>query len=143
MDFRYSRFSLSVGGKLSNLEIDVEDISESIFVLHRNGKTIPIRIHADFMQYPPSRFCKVVCNNGKIYADLIQNTIEWSIGNDIYTHSFTEFKRNDMFIAELQDFFQSVEQRIPPKITIEDGINSLRMAMAIKDSMSNNRIISI
>jgi predicted dehydrogenase len=133
----------SVGGKLSSMEIDVEDMSESLFMLNNNGTIIPMRVHADFLQYPPSRYCRVICDNGKAHIDLINNTIEWSIGNDNYTESFNSFTRNNMFITELNNFFSAVKNRTIPDITIADGIASLKMALAIKDSMKNNIIIPL
>jgi len=129
----------SVGGNLSDLEIDVEDMCEAVFSLNYSGKKIPIRVHADFLQYPPSRFCSVVCDNGKIKADIIANRIEWSIGDNIYAETFDDFIRNDMFISELKDFLKSVDERAMSAINLSDGVASLKMALAIKDSMKVNK----
>jgi predicted dehydrogenase len=123
------------GGKLSNLEIDVEDICEAVFSIKAKGRTILVRVHADYLQYPASRYCKVVCDNGKVCLDFVNNKLEWSVQNEIKEESFTNLVRNDLFIAELKDFFDAIEKRTEPKISIEDGIASLKMALAIKKSM--------
>jgi predicted dehydrogenase len=133
----------SAGGKLSTLEIDVEDMSESIFMFSINGKTIPVRVHADFLQYPPCRYCKVIGDRGKIYVDVINHSIEWTIDNETHTELFPDFTRNDMFIAEIKDFFSAVMNRTTPNITISDGIGSLKMALAIKDSAKKNMMIRL
>jgi predicted dehydrogenase len=133
----------SAGGKLSALEIDVEDINESIFVFNNNGKTIPVRVHADFLQYPPCRYCKVIGEQGKIYVDLINNSVEWTSDNETYVELFSHFTRNDMFTAEIRDFFSAVKNRTVPAITIDDGIGSLKMALAIKDSVKKNSVIRL
>jgi len=124
----------SIGGKLSSMEIDVEDTVESLLTASRNGKTIPVRLHGDLLQYPPCRYCKIICDHGKVYVDLIRNNVEWYINDEAYTKSFSEFTRNDMFIAEIMEFFSAVGNRARPSITIDDGISNLRMALEIKDS---------
>jgi predicted dehydrogenase len=131
----------SAGGKLSALEIDVEDINESILMFSHNEKMIPVRVHADFLQYPPCRYCKVIADRGKVYVDLINNCIEWSIDDETHTELFRDFTRNDMFVAEIRDFFSAVQNRSMPNITIDDGIGSLKMALAVKDSARKNIVI--
>jgi predicted dehydrogenase len=73
--------------------------------------------------------------------DFVNNKLEWSVQNEIKEESFPNLGRNDLFIAELKDFFDAIEKRTEPKISIEDGIASLKMALAIKESMETGERI--
>jgi predicted dehydrogenase len=117
-------------------------MSESIFTVRNNNK-IFFRVHADFLQYPSSRYCRVVCDNGKVDVDLINNTINWTIENEIYKESFEGFIRNDMFISEINDFIIAIENRTKPKTTLQEGIISLKMALAIKESIDTHKVITL
>lgn len=131
----------AVGGQLSSLEIDTEDTSVSLFELKIDTRIIPMTVHSDFLQYPSSRYCNIVCDNGKIGADIINNKIEWSVGDERFLETYPDFKRNDMFVAELEDFMDSVKTRTAPAITLREAIDSLKTALAIKQSYTQRKKI--
>lgn len=140
LDYLYSLFGApkdvyALGGVIGNLGIDVEDNCEAVYTACYKERSFPVSVHADFYQSPPERFVQVVGTKGKARADIIGNEIEWTVDDKTSRLTYDGFQRNDMFIEELKLFMESVEQDKPPAISLEDGIVSLKMAMAAKESM--------
>lgn len=121
----------AVGNSKGNeLDIDVDDYCDAL--LDFSG--IRVSLHADFYQYPSSRYILVVGSKGKIKADIINNRVELSIANETDEIGFENFKRNDMFIEELKRFFECIEKDAVPDIDIDDGVRALKIALAAKQS---------
>lgn len=148
MDYLYYLFGKPVsvyalGGTIGNLGIDVEDNCDALFLMENGTERVAVNVHADFYQSPPSRFVKVIGEKGQIQADLINGTVTKTV-SDVTEHiAFTEFVRNDMFIEELKLFLSSVSEGGKEAITLEDGIVSLKMAMAIKESMQTGGVVNV
>ena len=49
---------------------------------------------------------------------------------------FDDFRRNDMFQQELGSFFNAVAGEAPPAVSLGEGISSLRVALAMRESLS-------
>lgn len=148
MDYLYYLFGKPVsvyalGGTIGNLGIDVEDNCDALFLMENGTERVAVNVHADFYQSPPSRFIKVIGEKGQIQADLINGTVTKTV-SDVTEHiAFTEFVRNDMFIEELKLFLSCVKEGGKEAITLEDGIVSLKMAMAIKESMQTGGVVNV
>lgn len=134
----------AIGGKLSDLEIDVEDVSSALLNYEIDNKNVPIHIHQDYIQSPPSRGCKIIGTKGRLEFDLLKSTLVHydEDGNEMLNKVY-EFERNDMFMEELTLFLKSVKERKKTMIPIGDGIKSLKMAMAIKKSIKTGNLIKI
>ena len=125
-DYLYYLFGMpkeiySVGGKRSNLEIDVEDTATSICRYETDGKEFAVVLHQDFLQSPAVRRCKIVGENGTMEFDLIGNTYQIYKNGILEENTFSNFKRNDMFIEEMESFFYSVRTREKPFVDIGEG----------------------
>lgn len=135
----------AVGGHLSSLEIDVEDVASMIMETEVDGRLIPVHLHQDYLQRPPSRTCKVVGNKGKVVIDLVALTVHHygEDGSLVGEKDFTGFDRNQMFIDELSHFLSCIENKTQPCVTIRDGAQSLRMALAAKQSLEAGRVVEL
>jgi predicted dehydrogenase len=131
----------AIGGKAGELEIDVEDNASAVYSIKSGTSHFPVYIHSDFFQFPPTRKCKVIGDKGTAEVDLIANTYCRTIDN--YAVHYEKFQRNDMFINELKDFFDSVAYRTAPEIPLSAGIASLKIALATKESMQTKTIQKI
>ena len=134
----------SVNGKFSDLEIDVDDVCSSLYVVEREGRRIPVYAHADFLQSPPVRRCKVIGNDGIILVDLMQKKLEVISHNgslSIKSDEYPKFDRNNMYIEELVNFFKAIADRDDPAISFESGLYSLKMALAAQLSSENDKVI--
>ncbi len=127
--------------KLSNLEIQVEDMAE-ICLWFANG--VFGSVHLDYLQRPPRHNLQIIGSHG---------TIEWESSSgetrlyrfepqqtgEAPLHLFPSFspldpskplERNDLFLAEMQHFLGVVEGQEVPRCTLEDGVAALRIALA-------------
>ena len=137
----------SVSGKMmygGDLEIDVEEGASAVFTFGEGKESFPVYTHTDFMQYPPVHTFKVVGEKGRIELDM--NSSEYVIycGDEINkTEIFSDFRRNDMFLQEIKDYFESLKNQTEPKLDLESGINTLKMVEMLRKSDSEKREIKL
>ncbi len=130
-------------GRLGNLEIDVEDTAE---ITLRMANGILAHIHVDMIQRSPVRRCRITGTQGTCVWDGISRSVElftcanseWSI-----VYSTKENDRNDMYVAELETFLESVRARSTPTVTANDGLRVLEIALAAKRSHDEQRVVSL
>jgi predicted dehydrogenase len=149
-DYLYSLFGLpsriyAIGGHWSELEIDVEDTASILMECSVAGRPFPIQLHQDYLQSPPSRQCEVIGDRGRAVMDLHALTVTvFTRGNatpDV--HSFSGFERNQLFIDQSIHFLECVRTRRRPVVDLTDGLQSLRMALAVKRSMATHQPVEL
>ncbi len=149
LDYLYALFGLprrvfALGGHWSDLEIDVEDTASSLMECRVGGRPLPVQLQQDYLQRSPSRSCEVVGDKGKAIMDLIEMTVTTVLdGSRAVVDDYRGFERNDLFIRELEHFLHCVEMRTKPIVTLRNGLASLRMALAVKESMLTGRVVDI
>jgi predicted dehydrogenase len=150
MDYLYWMFGLphrifTLGGHLSSLEIDVEDVACSVLDCEVNGRKVPVLLHQDYLQRPPARGCTIVGEEGKIVMSLSELKVDRydSQGRLAQHQSFEGFARNELFLAELRHFLDCIGGHATPLISLRDGAQSLRMALAAKDSLKTGQIVDL
>ncbi len=132
--------------KLSDLEVDVEDTAK-IGLRFDNGALGSI--HLDYNQQPPAHYFEVVGTKGSLQWNLsdgatrIYRAVEagekaW----DVYQPS-PEFERNVMFMDEMRHFIAVARGEVESSCPLEDGIRVMRLATAVKESSSTQRVISL
>lgn len=127
------------GGKLSTLEIDVEDTASSLMQYEGPHGRFPITLHQDFLQRPPVRTFKVSGDAGMAEIDLLRNwlMIYGEQGDKLEELTFTGFNRNDMFLEQARHVLECITARTAPNVGLHAGIQSLRLALAAKESLVN------
>jgi predicted dehydrogenase len=150
MDLIYWYFGLPasiycLGGKLSGLEIDVEDTATSLMQYRGPLGAFPITLHQDYLQRPPVRTFKVVGDQGVAQVDLIKGhlTVYNAEGTAIEEWDGANFKRNDMFLGQMQHFLASVAGQTAPQVNLWDGIQSMRLALAAKESLASQTVVHL
>ena len=150
LDFLYSIFGTptriySVGGHWSDLEIDVEDTASSLMEIPFDGRILPIQLHTDYLQSPPNRQCEVIGDRGRVVMDLQAQTVTTYTRNNPTPEIFRidNFDRNNLFLDQARHFLHCVKTREKPVVDIADGIQSLRMALAIKQSIAEHKPIEL
>ena len=81
MDYLYWFFGLprkifALGGHLSSLESDVEDVASTLMQCEREGSRFPVHLHQDYLQRPARRGCEIIGDSGKIETDLLRLTVK-------------------------------------------------------------------
>lgn len=143
MDLIYWYFGLPEtiscrGGKLSKLEIDVEDTATSLMQYHGQFGHFPISLHQDFVQCPPVRTFKIIGDSGIARIDLIRNVLNVfdEQGELMETSDFPGFKRNDMFLQQTRHLLDCIDGKQAPQVDLRAGMQSLRLALAAKRSLA-------
>jgi predicted dehydrogenase len=141
-DYLYSLFGLpkriyALGGHWSDLEIDVEDTASILMECRFADHPLPIQLHQDYLQSPPSRQCEVIGDRGRVVMDLHALSVSvFTRGNTTpEVQNFSGFERNQLFIDQLQHFLDCVKSRTKPVVDLYGGSQSLRMALAAKRSI--------
>jgi predicted dehydrogenase len=156
MDYLYWLFGLprsvyALGGHLSRLEVDVEDTADILMNFAVDGHPVPVSLHEDYLQRPPSRGCAVIGDAGKILLDFpsLTVTVFDGEGKQVESSSFKDFQRNQMFLDELTHFLNLPlpmgEDRVnaTPLVHLRDAAQSLRMALAAKESLATGKVIEL
>jgi predicted dehydrogenase len=135
----------ALGGHLSSLEIDVEDVASSLLRCDAGGRLIPVELHQDYLQRPGARTLRVVGEKGKIIADIEALTVTtYDETGQISSHEhYADFKRNQLFIDELTEFLDCVSRRSAPSIPLAAGASSLATALALKQSLATGEAVAL
>ena len=130
-------------GKLSDLEIDVEDYA--VCLLKFKNKIIA-EIHLDYFQKPSVRNCKIIGRKGQIRWDWENNHVQIFKNKDKkwVTKNFEKkFDKNKMYVDELEYFFNCVKRKKTPMNSIIDKLEPQKIALAIKESSKCGKKIRI
>ena len=133
----------SIGGHFSDMDIDVEDNVTSLCMFRYKDKNIPVVLHQDMIQDPPVRKYTVMGTEGTIECDVLNHQIFLTCGEKKEVQTYGGFDRNMMFIEEMKYFLNVRSGKERNVLTIEEGLKSLRMALAIKESMVRNEKVVI
>jgi len=150
LDYIYWLFGLprrvfGLGGHLSSLEIDVEDTASILMECVVEGHSVPVHVHQDYVQRPPSRTCQVIGDKGKILLDFHGLTVQAfdGLGQLAESRAFEGFQRNQPFLDELKHFLACVKGDETPMVTVQDGAQSLRIALAAKESLATGHVVKL
>jgi predicted dehydrogenase len=150
LDYLYWLFGMprrvfALGGHQSRLEIDVEDTASILMEGEFEGARIPIHLHQDLVQRPPSRTLTVIGDTGKAIVDFATPNLkvyaeDGSMKEDL---SFPGFQRNQLFLDEMKHFLNCLAGQEQPRVSISEGKQSLRIALAAKESIQTGRVIEL
>jgi predicted dehydrogenase len=150
LDYVYWLFGMptrvfALGGHLTHLELDVEDTASILMECYVDDRAVPVHVHQDYIQRPPSRTCEVIGDAGKIIVDLREQTLTAfdNEGNVTESSSNPGFERNELFLDEMRHFLACLDGRESPRVTIRDGARSLMMALGAKQSIETRQVVDL
>jgi predicted dehydrogenase len=139
--------AFSLGGKLSSLEVDVDDVSSSLLDFRgADGRVLPVRLHQDFVQRPAERRLVLVGEKGKLEWSLSGRYLRRHAGADAApceVQDFSELPRNRLFQDELAHFLGCVESGAEPCVPLASGAESLAVALSILESQQSRMPVSV
>ena len=150
LDYAYALFGLprrvfAVGGHLSSLDVDVEDTVSILMECVVDGRSIPVHLHQDCVRRAPSRTCEVIGDEGTIRLDFNALTVDVFDGQGRLTrrHACEGGQRNQLFLEELRHFLACLRGDEQPVVGVREGAQSLRMALAVCESMETGRAVDL
>jgi predicted dehydrogenase len=132
------RKATASGGRVSTLDIDVEDT-----VLARlDGGSVPVDIRQSFVSRPPRRVITVTGEHGSVTVDLLgaRATTDSSLVPPV---AFADYRRNQMFMDEARHFQACLAGTDIPAVPLDEGIAALRLALAVKTAMRSGHSVEI
>jgi len=128
-------------GKLSSLDIDVEDTA-SIIMKTKNGAFL--EIHLDYIQKPLTRTCEIVGEKGKIEWNYTKNTVRLYLNKEkkLILYKEKKFRRADMFKKELKHFLNIIKKGNKNNKS-NDIKHVMKIVEAIKKSSKKKKSIEI
>lgn len=131
-----------IGGKLTTLDLDVED---TVCMLLKSKKNILIQLRMDYWRKPAKRSMNIVGEHGEIFWDYTQGTVSlWDREKELESHRLdNSWERNVMFRRLMSDFLGAIRYNTTPRIPLKDGVAVLKLALAAKESLINGQEISM
>jgi len=126
-------------GRLSDLELDVEDTANLILGI---GEATPIlcSLNLDFVRHDPVRSCTVIGVFGSLRWNGILGTVElWNIANGVWDLVFSsEGDLEQSYYREWEHFIDCITNNKASLVTLDDGIATLNVIEAAKKSSANS-----
>lgn len=122
---------------LSSLELDVED-SAWIYLSFPDRRRA--ELHLDFVQRTYARTCKVVGETGTALWDFGSQEVRWfSAGDQNWKSIPYMFEANDMYVAEVSHFLESLGSGTGPMVDLVQGRDVIRVVEAAKRSSEEGK----
>jgi predicted dehydrogenase len=147
-DYLYSLFGLprsvySLGGHWSSLDLlDVEDTASTLMDFLVEDKSVAVHLQQDYVQRLPCRQCEIVGEQGKIVADFATLRVI-APGVNLDFGDFSGFDRNQLYLNQTKHFLACLNGRELPIVDLRAGIQSLRMALAAKESIQTGQPVAL
>lgn len=131
----------ALSGKLSDLEIQVEDMAE-IGIRFTSG--VIGSVHVDYYQQPPSYHFEIIGSAGTIrwdQSDHIAHIFKASENKWENIKPPEGFDRSQLFVEEMKHFLDVIYGNAQPVCTLDDGVRILQMVLAIYESNKKGKVI--
>ena len=128
-------------GKLSNLEMDVEDTAE---ILLRFENDMLGSLHLDYNQRPSTHTMEIVGSGGTLKwnnnrGNVALYQVESGIWQDFPAPD--GFERNHLFESEIRHFLAVAKGEVEPICTLEDGMHNLEWALLALRSAATSQLV--
>jgi len=122
---------------LSSLDVDVED---SAWIYLSFPERRRAELHLDFVQRAYTRTCKVVGETGTALWDFSVPEVRWlSAEQPVWNTIPYAFEANDMYVAEMVHFLESLGSRTGPMVDLEQSRDVIRVVEAAKKSSEEGK----
>ena len=132
-----------VFAKLRNsgtLDVDVEDSAE-LFLESSMGFTICV--HLDFNSKNTRRKCVVRGTKGDLTWDAVSNILILITEDEPIREMKFDHDRNYIYIEQLKHFINCIENKQLPKVSLDDGIKTLRLIEAARISSEEEHWVTV
>lgn len=116
--------------RISELEIDTEDISYGIWKLKKGALC---EIHLDYFRKIPQRYMEIITEKAVITVDLINSVITIGDGKNTERIEF-DFDRNDMYVKEMQYFLECIVEGKESFNDLYFAADTLKYAIYMRDN---------
>jgi predicted dehydrogenase len=135
----------AVGGQLSDLELDVEDVVLLLADHGAGSKQFPVQYNLDYVRRSPVRKCEIIFHHGAAELDLLTSSVKIYGQQDEEDRllEWPDFDRNDLFIEEMKDFLGAINGSPLRGASIGDGIANVNLIAAAKQSLVTRSVENV
>jgi predicted dehydrogenase len=119
--------------------VNVEDCAT---ILIRLSSGVQADIHMDFVQRTPSRSCVLAGDRAKLEWDNSQNEVRINRPDVLPEVIKYDFEPNEMYLAEMKDFFFRVSNRENANGSLKESELTLEVALAARASAAERKWVS-
>jgi len=126
---------------VSELEIETEDVAQ---ILLRFGNGLVAQVEMDYLSPFFRRNCEVVGSKGIISWNNNSGKVTLKIKGTSEARVFDQpvsFERNTMFVDHMIHFLNRIKKGGDPAVSLEDGINVLKVALAAHRASETRRAV--
>lgn len=120
------------------LQLEVEDTAD-LALISCNG--LSVSIHIDFVSKLPVRECVIEGVKGHFHWDGIKRAVGSQSGSGCFTVTEFDNESDKMYRSQLSHFMACVEQGIQPKVSLDEGIEVLKLIDAAKRSSEEKSVV--
>jgi predicted dehydrogenase len=132
----------AIGGHRTSLELTVDDTA---LITFETVQGVCVQLRMDYWRKPPARHMSIVAEKA---------LVDWDYYNRITTlkqngRILDQIKlpptwdRNELFISMMREFLENLSEESTPRVTLQDGIDTLRTALAAKKSIEVHQVVSV
>ncbi len=125
------------------LDLEVEDTAD---IIMRFDQGFQASVHLDYLQRPSTHRLSIVGTKGTLNWDNVDGAVEWwsTDSKDWLTLTAPEgFERNQIFLDEMRHFIQVVSGDSETRCSLEDGIQALKIALAVHQSAKQGKRVDL
>lgn len=122
------------------LDVDVEDIAHLTLLTHSG---FPVFINLDFCRRVSHRSCTLHGAEGTLSWDALAHSVTLSApSGDTHVSSF-DVERDDLYKAQLLHFLTCIEGGEAPQVSLDDGLSTLKIIDAARQSAMSGRVVTL
>ena len=128
-------------GKVSSLEVDVEDTAHLVLGINSptNGTGFVVQVNIDFVRHDRVRTVTAVCEHGSLRWDGVRGIVQrFNEGDREWSTVFSDSGEATTYESQWRSFLDRLEHNLPGEVTLEDGVSVLETIEAIRRSAANN-----
>lgn len=111
--------------RVSNLEIDSDDIFEGIYLF---SDDFVCNVHLDYLQMTKRRKIRIVGSRGSIVCDFVNKYMNVTLeGRESILNDEKMFDINKTYMEEMKHFIKVIKSGNEPAISLSDGIEALKL----------------
>ena len=127
--------------KISNLKVDADDIAD-IVLQTKNG--ITGTIHQDMFGREHKKYMDVYCEKGNIKWNVYDCSVTvYNAINKKYKKYKYKIDHNQMYINQTKHIVDLIKKKIKPKISLFDGLHTLKTIIKAEKKSKYNKPIKI
>jgi predicted dehydrogenase len=124
-------------GRASGLDIDVEDCAHVTMGYDRQGSEneLIVRVDLDFIRHDSVRTVTAICERATLRWDGVAGLVEvFTEESQQWQTVFQDSGTETTYEAQWKSFLNALETGCEPEVTLEDGLEVLRIVEAVRQS---------